>query len=85
MKTIYKYVLDQNKMVNTFSVTKNYQILTVQVQNGAVCIWILIDLSEETIDVKFETFGTGWPIDKELKNYVGSVQDGSFVWHIFEV
>ena len=72
--TIYKYPL---KITDTqvIKLPFNSRILTVQSQNGGVCLWAQVeenntDKEEHTIDI----FGTGHPMDDKERNYIGTVQ-----------
>jgi hypothetical protein len=62
-------------------------IVSAQLQNGVPTLWALVDPAEEFEKRIFEIYGTGHPIageDKEFLVFVGTVQQGSLVWHIFE-
>jgi hypothetical protein len=49
-------------------------------------MWALADPNEQrAISVVFEVYGTGQVIgDMSELRFVATVQDGKFVWHIFE-
>ena len=52
-----------------------------------VCLWAMSNTEEsKTVRRMFRIYGTGKPIDEDPANldYIGTVQTGSFVWHIFE-
>ena len=83
MKVIYKYPLEvtDDQFIN---IPKNFQILTVQVQNGCPCLWVEVDPESPVVYAHIVIIGTGHPIhnDDEMK-YIGTFQleSGSFVGH----
>jgi hypothetical protein len=70
---------------------ENHQILSAQVQNNELCLWVLVDPATKNEDVKILIFGTGFEIDypgPETNfefNFIDTVQQGGFVWHVFEL
>lgn len=59
-------------------------ILHLDVQNGQLCIWALVSPSAQPVDRTFHVYGTGHEIDGNADiEYVGSAQQGAFVWHVF--
>lgn len=82
MKTIWKYALEtvgtQESMMPTGA-----QVLSVGLQHGKICVWVLIDDERPVQMVQFAIVGTGnhcwcstWP-------FIGTVQQPPFVWHVF--
>lgn len=65
------------------------EILTVAIQNGLFCLWARVDVGDPEAMVEisrdFRVFGTGQVWREEVYEYVGTVFDGGFVWHVFEV
>lgn len=68
------------------------QVLTVQMQNGVPCLWAVVrepDVPPRSVPVapRLGVFvvGTGNPIPDEAEdaNYVGTIQQGPLVWHVF--
>ena len=85
MKKIYKYKLLTTS--TTLDLPLNGNVIKVDVQNDEVCIWVLFHEEDEknTEPRKFQIVGTGEPFDAEHRlMYLDSVQQGPFVWHIFE-
>ena len=85
MITIHKYGLfpgvDGNVKV---LIPKGFKILSLQNQNNNICLWALADTNEELIEVKFIVCGTGHDCTNvQYKKYVGTVQVGVYVWHVF--
>ena len=60
-------------------------ILSVQVQRGQICIWAQGNPLNKYEDRVIEMYGTGHVFgDAEGLKYLGTVQQRSFVWHIYE-
>ena len=66
-------------------IPKGAKILTVQEQNRGCVLWCMVNPNNQTEMRTFKSFITGESIpDKPLLNYIGTVQLGSDVTHIFE-
>jgi hypothetical protein len=82
IKQIWKY-----KVENVIEMPKEAEILSVQIQNGQMfnaCIWVKVNPENELEKRQFEVIGTGHSFDDSNKEYIGTYQDGPFVWHLFE-
>lgn len=85
MKAIYKYPLEviDDQFID---MRRDYQVLSIQVQNGKPCLWAEVDPKSPMLYVHIVIVGTGQPIhnDDEMK-YIGTFQleSGSFVGHCF--
>lgn len=85
MITIYKYPLAITD-TQTVKIPSEHKILTAQMQAGALCMWVGVDTKTDSEDVEVKIIGTGNPINQDALDgfdYLTSVQDGSFVWHVF--
>lgn len=87
MVTIYKYPL--MAQVNEIEMPLA-TILSVGLDpNDIPCIWATVDTNSEKKIRKFALFGTGWPlndfIEKYHMNFLGTVKEESYMWHIFEL
>ncbi len=84
MNAIWKYPFDVTDHV-IVKVPAQSKVLCVQMQGGRPCIWVLVDPSSaRTESLHLRVIGTGHQhvlIDGE--RYIGTVQDGQFVWHVF--
>lgn len=93
MKIIYKYPITSDRCVLT--VPYRCHVLSIQYDpNGELCVWILHDIEPDRFK-KYEVMvvGTGQEIDEPLIemstyddnsfNYVQTVVQGPFVWHVF--
>lgn len=86
MQVIYKYLANIGD-ITTLMLPKEAKILNVQKQGQHICFWALHSSEATLIESKrILRVGTGHPFDdtKEYQ-YIGTVQDGSLVWHYFEV
>lgn len=83
---IFKYQLDLTD-IQTIQIQRPIKILSAQIQSGRICVWALVDEeSKFTRGVEFIIIGTGNPIESDLLDgfkYLSTIQDESFVWHIF--
>lgn len=86
MMTIWKYPLEITDE-QTIELPQRSEILSVQMQNGVPTIWALVDPKAPgpKVKQKIGIFGTGNPIDGVLfkQAFIGTVQQGSLVWHVF--
>ena len=89
MKTIWKYEL-RAAGEQCHIVPPGAKSLSVQVQKGVPCVWMLVDPDAATDPRntrRFFIFGTGHPIpDSEDLSFIGTFQldDGDLVFHLFE-
>jgi len=93
--TIYKYkipLLDLDERSNySISMDAFSEILKVGVQrHQEICLWAAVPGSGQVHQQTFKVVGTGHPIDSEDiydigSQYIGTVFDGPFVWHVFKV
>lgn len=82
---IWKYVLEI-KDVQQISMPESAKLLTVQVQNNALCLWALVDKAKPMVEKMIKIYGTGneIPFFTRAKDYIGTVQMGQLVWHVFK-
>lgn len=66
----------------TVAMPRKAQILTAQIQDQRICLWILCDPRGPTEERCFLVAPTG--VEVEIYQYIATVQDGPFVWHVFE-
>jgi hypothetical protein len=84
---IFKYeleVTDEQQIL----LPEHARILSVQVQNGRLCLWALVNDGALTNRRRtFRVVGTGHPVpDNEYLAFLGTVQmhGGALVFHVFE-
>ncbi len=87
MKAVWKYEFKTMDYF-TFMMPEDTSILTVQVQHGKPCMWVLVDTDKINTEQQrhFLVRGTGHPIIPEMIAYIGSYQvfEGTLVFHLFE-
>ena len=83
---IWKYALQLDSNGNyPVDMPKGAKILTAQLNGGQVCLWAqaMPDAPLETR--QFAVHMTGQPLGGNPGNYIGTVQQAPYVWHVFEV
>jgi hypothetical protein len=81
MKRIYKYELKEGSVEMPIGA----KILSIQYQNNRPYIWALVDTDVECDFRYFTIVGTGEDFpEADDFTYINTIQDGPFVWHIFE-
>lgn len=80
---IYKYQL-KTEGIQTIKCSKDAKFLSVQLQAGVITLWVMEDTLREKEEYKIGVIGTGHAFDGNmLKQYLGTVQQSVYVWHIF--
>jgi hypothetical protein len=83
---IFKYPIEvKDKQV--VSMPRGAQVLSVQMQNGKLTVWALCPAATAVHESRtFHVFGTGHDLPEaaDSRTFVATVQDGNYVWHIFE-
>jgi hypothetical protein len=82
VNTIWKYPLSPETIV---SMPIGAVPLTVQMQAGRPTMWALVNPDVQCQDRVFKVLGTGHDGDVDAKDYIGTWQDGSLVFHLFEM
>jgi hypothetical protein len=81
MKRIYKYELKEGSVEMPIGA----KILSIQYQNNRPYIWALVDTDVECEFRYFALVATGEDFpEADDFTYINTIQDGPFVWHIFE-
>ena len=78
---IFKYPLKLTE--NAIAIPRGARPLTVQVQNGVVCLWAMIDENEPTEIRTIVICNTGEYIQPFGWLYLGTVQINNYVGHVF--
>jgi hypothetical protein len=84
MKTIYKYPIPYGSTDTYTEMPNGARILAVQMQNGKPYVWAIVETTMEVVGRRFVLYGTGHALDDYYGTYIGTFQDGPFVWHLFE-
>ena len=80
---IHKHALEVG--CNTIRVTPDFRLIHVGNQRDQICVWVIEQTgSEKTREIQFMVVGTGVDVTGLLVlPYLGTVQAGPFVWHVF--
>lgn len=86
MRTIWKFPIPTATTTDavTLEMPKGAQVVRFASQAGVPTIWALVDDQAALEDRPFQTFGTGHPVTDGAQ-YVGSYEQGPFVWHVFDM
>jgi len=63
---------------------KGAEIIYTDWQGSRACFWALVDPDEEKEQREFYVVGTGHGDAFKGDRHIATLQEGSFVWHIFE-
>lgn len=83
-KYIYKYELELVD-VQQVEMHKDATLLSCQIQRGKLTLWAIVEPANPFEKRMIEILGTGQDMQDIPRTYIATVQDGSFVWHIFEI
>lgn len=81
MKTIWKFPLTTGL---TLQVPRGARVLDIRDQNGSICLWALVNTEASPEEMKLAIYGTGHELPEDPGDYLGSVHQNGFVWHVFE-
>lgn len=86
---IWKYGAPEPGSLRHHMIPAGGQFLSVQMQGDLVQMWFLVDPSQRMEQRTFAMCGTGSDVeylfDPRRAGFLGTVLDGPFVWHAFEV
>lgn len=84
-RVIFKYPITEDN--NKLKLTRPAEILSAIIQDGNIVIYALVDKDEIRGTIfDFKILGTGHPanmITLSEYNFLSTLKDGSYVWHIF--
>jgi hypothetical protein len=85
MKSIWKFQIEATD-VQEIEMPEGAELLTIQVQNGIVCLWALVSPNAPKEKRTLRVYGTGHPITSGGLHYIGTFQllSGGLVFHVFE-
>jgi len=83
-RTIFKFQLGIND-AQTIKMQRGAIIRSVQDQGGILWLWAELDRTAPMEDRIIEIFGTGHLIPDGDRTYLSTVQQGGFVWHVYEL
>lgn len=82
MKKIFRYPIEVTN-INRVLMPEGAQILKVAIKDDQLSVWALVDEMSPDEWQTFYVFGTGHDIFEPIGQYIDSVLDGRFVWHVF--
>ena len=80
--TIWKYVLEV-RGIQQIQMPFGAEILSAQNQHGNLTIWVRVNPIAPLLVYTFAVYGTGHQIRDINQTFIGTVQMGSLVWHVF--
>lgn len=85
-KTIWKFPLETTD-VQEIQTPANAKMLSVGLDpEGALCLWALVNPKEDLEAITVNIVGTGNPVPRSVlmwSEFLGTVTDGPYVWHVF--
>lgn len=81
-REVWKFPISD--MTYEVEMPKEADVLTVQLQDERICLWAEVTPNAELERRRFHVVGTGWKVPADSFNYIGTVQRGALVWHIYE-
>lgn len=79
---IYKYPIEvTDRQIVSAPAAAKWRF--VALQHGRITVWAEVDPTAPEIGHIFHIYGTGHPILTSDLNFIGSIMDGAFVWHIY--
>jgi hypothetical protein len=85
MRTIYKYPLETGQFNDvSIRLPEGATIRRVAIQHNTPTLWAEIDTEAKLVVRHLRVHGTGHPIPAGAV-YVGTWDDGPFVWHLYEL
>lgn len=89
MKTIWKYEIwkyepDRLKEHQGIQMPRNSNILDVQLQDGVPVFWATVDQDLPMEERRFLLLRTGEEMPEYPIHYIGTLQIGTAVYHLFE-
>lgn len=84
-KYIHKYILKIGEL-NLFEIPAAAKPVSIGIDpaGGMIAMWVEFEPRWPNEFRRFSVHGTGHPIPSD-RQYVGSVIDGRFVWHVYEL
>ena len=87
MKSIFKYQISYSAPTE-IQLPMDSKVISADLDpHGDLCIWALVDPENTMIPRVFMVVGTGWSMEDEIDNweFIGTVRQGPYMWHVFEV
>jgi len=84
MRKIYKYPLSIGA-VQMLEVPTDHKILTAQLQQHTLTLWIEVDPDTPNTTIIIDIYGTGETVAPNGREYIATVQQDQYVWHIYKI
>ena len=85
MRTIYKVVAPIADRIELL-LPKGVRVLSVCCKlKKEISFWFFGEMEAEKVLSVFRVYATGCPNHSNFEDFIGTVQDGEFVWHVFRV
>lgn len=81
--TIWKFPLQLKDGIQLVAMPKDAVVRRFAMQLETVCFWAEVDPLSDGVQHEFVIVGTGHRLPGGLFRYVGSCDDGPFVWHLY--
>lgn len=88
MRCIFKYHISYSAETTKIEMPISSKIISVGLDpQGDLCIWAIVDPEEGKSMREFAVVGTGWPMKDSLEywTFLGTVKQGPYMWHVFEI
>jgi hypothetical protein len=86
MRVVWKQPLTPAHTPQDIKLPGGARILHVDKQEGVLTLWFLVDPdTPDRVTRRFQIYGTGNPVVPNTATYLGTVQHGWYVWHLFEL
>jgi hypothetical protein len=86
MHEVWKYHVPIQLSPFAHDMPAGAEVLCVQDQRGQKMMWAKVNPKADSVPRYFRWLTTGQPSQTSLNaKYVGTVQDGDFVFHLFEI
>lgn len=82
MRTIHKYPLAFDED-NSVVMPTGSRLVLFAIQNGIPHVWADVITGNQNEVRRLAIHGTGHPVGT-LSRHIGSLQDGPFVWHLYD-
>lgn len=83
MKAIHKFAVPTTED-GIIKVPKGAKFICAQMQDDRPHVWAIVETINPLVERVISVVGTGWAMDGfKADIYIGTVQDGPLVWHIF--
>jgi hypothetical protein len=82
MRTVWTFPL-HGLQSQTIDAPCGARFLTAQVQANSICLWAEVDDKRELHEVRVFIVATGGYKREDARHYIGTVQLGDYVWHVY--